>query len=80
MSEQARELLEKTASLEKAIRENRVLSGMLPICMKCKKIRNDEGSWVQIEHYISQHSEAEFSHGMCETCMAAFYPDYRKPV
>jgi two-component system CheB/CheR fusion protein len=50
------------------------LAGMLPICASCKKIRNDEGYWEQIEAYISDHSEVEFSHGICPECAAKLYP------
>ena len=54
----------------------KILSGMLPICMHCKKIRDDQGYWKQLEAYVSDHSEAEFSHGICTECMIKFYPEY----
>ena len=54
----------------------KVLSGMLPICMHCKKIRDDQGYWKQLEAYVSDHSEAEFSHGICSECMEKIYPEY----
>lgn len=54
--------------LEKSQKEIKVLTGMLPICASCKKIRDDQGSWRQMESYIHDHSEAEFSHGLCPTC------------
>ena len=63
------------ASLERATSQVRVLSGLLPICSGCKKIRDDRGYWNQIESYISRHSEAEFSHGLCPDCWARLYPD-----
>jgi len=47
----------------------KVLSGVLPICGYCKKIRNDKGSWAQLEAYINEHSGAEFSHGICPDCI-----------
>ena len=50
------------------------LSGMLPICASCKKIRNDKGYWEQIETYIRDHSEAQFSHGICPECVENLYP------
>ena len=50
------------------------LTGLLPICMHCKKIRDDKGYWKQIETYISEHSEAEFSHGLCPDCRKKYYP------
>lgn len=62
--------------LQKALSEVRKLSGMLPICASCKKIRDDQGYWTQIEAYIRDHSEAEFSHGICPECMQKLYPEY----
>ena len=61
---------------EEALANVRVLSGMLPICMSCKKIRDDKGYWNQIEGYIREHSEAEFSHGMCPECTRKLYPEF----
>lgn len=63
------------ADLEKALAEVKRLSGMLPICASCKKIRDDEGYWRQIEAYISSHSEAQFSHGICPECAMELYPE-----
>ena len=54
--------------LRKALEHVKLLSGLLPICMWCKKIRDDQGYWNAIEHYLGQHSEAEFSHGICPDC------------
>lgn len=54
----------------------KVLSGMLPICASCKKIRNDRGFWDSIEKYITEHSEAEFSHGLCPDCVKKLYPEF----
>ena len=63
------ELVEKrTAELKEAMSEVKTLSGFLPICASCKKIRDDKGYWNQIESYIRDHSEAEFSHGICPDC------------
>jgi CheY-like chemotaxis protein len=67
--------------LRTALDKLKTLSGLLPICSKCKKIRNDKGYWEQIETYISHHSEAEFTHGMCHECMEESYAKqdwYRK--
>lgn len=64
--------------LKAALAKVRVLSGMLPICAACKKIRDDSGYWHQIESYITEHSETEFSHGICPECMKKLYPDYVK--
>jgi hypothetical protein len=49
------------------------LQGMLPICASCKKIRDDKGYWNRIENYIAEHSEAEFTHGLCPDCMKKLY-------
>jgi PAS domain S-box-containing protein len=62
-------LAERDAALERV----RLLSGLLPICAGCKKIRDDDGDWQQIESYISQHSQAKFSHGMCPACGKRYY-------
>lgn len=60
---------------EKTLSEVKVLSGLLPICASCKKIRDDTGYWNQIESYIHTHSQAEFSHGLCPECLVKLYPD-----
>jgi transcriptional regulator with GAF, ATPase, and Fis domain len=73
------ELLDKkTKSLEKALADVKTLKGFLPICGYCKKIRDDQGYWNQIESYIRSHSNADFSHGICPDCAAKFYPDHFK--
>jgi len=59
----------------KAKREVKKLSGLLPICSHCKKIRDDTGYWNQIEKYIQDHSDAQFSHGICRECADKYYPD-----
>ena len=59
--------------LENAIAEVKQLSGLLPICAHCKKIRDDQGYWSQIEGYIQTHSDATFSHGMCPECSDELY-------
>ncbi len=69
------ELLEEKKKLEIALSKVKKLSGLLPICSHCKKIRNDKGYWIQIESYIHKHSEAEFSHGICQDCLKKHYPD-----
>jgi len=61
-------LAERVHELEVALAQVKTLSGMLPICASCKKIRDDKGYWTQIESYIRHHSEAEFSHGFCPDC------------
>jgi hypothetical protein len=54
----------------------KTLSGLLPICAGCKKIRDDKGYWQKVEIYIQRYSNAEFTHGCCPECMRAYYPEY----
>jgi sensor domain CHASE-containing protein len=61
--------------LQQALSEVKTLSGLLPICAQCKKIRDDKGYWNQIETYIHKHSGAKFSHGMCPECFKKLYPE-----
>ena len=61
--------------LREALASVRTLRGMLPICAACKKIRDDQGYWQVVERYISEHSEAQFSHGLCPDCMKTLYPE-----
>lgn len=61
--------------LQKAIEQVKTLRGFLPICANCKKIRNDEGYWQQVETYITQHSDAQFSHSFCPDCVRVLYGD-----
>jgi hypothetical protein len=63
------------AELQDTISTVRTLSGLLPICSSCKKIRDDQGYWNQIERYISKHSMAEFTHGLCPECAKRLYPN-----
>jgi hypothetical protein len=65
-------LIEKNR-LEVALSQIRTLSGLLPICANCKKIRDDQGYWNQIETYIHDHSDAKFSHGICPECCKKLY-------
>ncbi len=75
--EQLEELVRtRTADLEKALSQVKLLSGFLPICASCKKIRDDKGYWNQIETYIQKHSEAEFSHSICPDCSQRLYPQF----
>jgi len=64
--------------LEKTLEKVKQLSGLLPICSSCKKIRTDDGYWQDVAVYVRDHSEAEFSHGICPDCMKKLYPDYHK--
>ncbi|TAL08526.1 MAG: response regulator [Nitrospirae bacterium] len=71
-------LLKKNKELERAMQEVKVLRGFIPICMSCKKIRDDGGYWQQIESYIQKHSEALFSHGVCPDCYQKLSDQYLK--
>ena len=68
VSERTRQLEEKVGQLEGALAMVKKLEGVIPICGVCKKIRDDQESWQQLEQYISEHSEALFSHGLCPDC------------
>ena len=69
------ELLLRTEELERALRDVKVLRKLIPICANCKRVRTDAGDWQQLEEYIRCHAEVEFSHGICQVCMKAVYPD-----
>ena len=64
--------------LETTLKELKVLRGMLPICSSCKRIRDDKGYWNQIETYISEHTGAEFTHGLCPECAEKYMEEFRK--
>ncbi len=66
------------SELREAISEVKTLSGLIPICASCKKIRDDQGYWNQIESYIQKHSNANFSHGICPDCARKLYPEIKK--
>jgi len=72
---QAREQ-ELKVRVQEALADVKRLRGLLPICAACKKIRDDKGYWNQMEIYIHEHSEADFSHSICPDCMKALYPEY----
>lgn len=81
VTEQKRLEEEKEAAfqkLERAMSEIKRLQGIIPICSSCKKIRNGDGGWEQLEAYIRQHSDANFSHGICPDCARELYPDLGK--
>jgi len=63
------------SELQKTLSEVKTLRGFLPICSYCKKIRVDKGYWNQIETYIQDHSDTEFSHSICQECAKKYYPD-----
>jgi FixJ family two-component response regulator len=64
------------SELQTALAKVKQLSGLLPMCASCKKIRDDKGYWNQIEAYISEHSQADFTHGICPECVKKLYPEY----
>ncbi len=66
--------------VEQAMAQVKILNGLLPICASCKKIRDDHGYWNQIESYIRDHSQADFSHGICPDCLRTLYPEYAARV
>lgn len=66
---------ERTKSLQDALSEVKKLSGLLPICSYCKQIRDDKGYWNQIDVYIQEHSEVDFSHGICPNCAEKYFPE-----
>ena len=66
---------QRTRELENALEKVQVLSGMLPICCSCKKIRNDQGYWQQVEQFVEMHTSARFTHGLCPECGLKLYGD-----
>jgi len=66
------------SELSQALTQVRTLSGLLPICSNCRRIRNDKGYWEQLEGYIQEHTDADFSHGICPECVEKIYPEYKK--
>ena len=73
-SEQERELL--VSELREALAQVKTLKGFLPICASCKNIRDDEGYWQQIESYVCDHADVEFTHGICPACLEKLYPEF----
>jgi AmiR/NasT family two-component response regulator len=69
-------LRKKNAELQAALDQVKALSGLLPICAGCKKIRDDKGYWNQVETYVEKHSEARFTHGLCPDCIRRVYPEF----
>ncbi len=77
-AERARDRL--IEELRAALDSIKILKGLLPICANCKKIRNDMGYWEKVETYVTSHSEATFSHGICPECMMKLYPEFADEV
>ncbi len=75
VDERTHEVRERNAELQTALANIKTLRGILPICAGCKRIRNDSGYWEQVEWYVHEHSEADFSHGLCPECIARLYPE-----
>ena len=81
---QAEEIFQKAAEerekliqeLQSALENVKTLQGLIPICANCKKIRDDDGFWQQVEGYIQKHSDIKFTHGICPDCMAKLYPNF----
>ena len=69
-------MAEKVHQLQITLDHVKTLRGIIPICANCKKIRDDKGYWNQVEVYIRDHSDAEFSHGICPECVQKLYPDF----
>ena len=76
VSKSREELALTNQKLKKALSEVKELSGLLPICSYCKRIRDDQGYWNQLEIYIRDRSKAEFSHGFCPDCAEKVYPEF----
>ena len=69
-------LTDKVRELHEALEDIKTLRGIIPICSHCKKVRDDEGYWTQVEVYVRDHSEAQFTHGICPECIKRFFPDF----
>jgi DNA-binding response OmpR family regulator len=68
----------KANALQEALNKIKILSGLLPVCSHCKKIRDEKGCWSQLEDYITEHTDTEFSHGICDDCLNKQYPEQAK--
>ncbi len=75
--EKNQELLVSNKKLKEALNTVQTLKGLIPICSSCKKIRDDKGFWQQVEEYIVQHSNANFTHGICPECTKELYPEFK---
>ena len=64
------------SKLQDALDKVHTLHGLVPICANCKKIKDDQGYWHEVDQYIQEHSDAEFSHGLCKACVKELYPGY----
>ncbi len=75
IEQRSAELTRTNRELEAALGEIKTLSGLLPICARCKKIRDDKGYWQQVEHYVQHRSQATFTHSLCPDCLSDLYPE-----
>lgn len=75
IEERTRALGNSNRELSKALREIKTLTGLLPICSHCKKIRDDKGGWQQLENYMELHTTVEFTHSLCPECLQELYPE-----
>ncbi|MGH9862432.1 MAG: response regulator [Candidatus Acidiferrales bacterium] len=73
-------LAARVQELEEALKRVRQLQKLLPICSHCKKIRNDQNYWQQVEGYISEHTDVQFSHGICPECLVKLYPAHAQRI
>ena len=73
-------LSQRVLDLQAAMAHIKTLQGILPICMYCHKIRNDQQSWDRLEGYLAKHAEVQFSHGICPACLVKHFPDYAEAV
>jgi response regulator RpfG family c-di-GMP phosphodiesterase len=70
------ERAELTQKLQQALDKVKVLSGLIPICASCKQVRDDKGFWQSVEKYLADHSDLDFTHGICPDCAKRLYPEY----
>ena len=70
------ELKQLNRELKLANEQIKTLSGLIPLCSKCKKVRTDNGYWQEVEDYVAAHTNAGFTHGICHDCLKELYPDF----
>jgi hypothetical protein len=78
LREKEKEQQKLISELQEALAEIKTLKGFIPICASCKKIRDDEGYWNQLETYISKHTDAVFSHGICPECAEKYREEIKE--
>ena len=75
-----RRLGKQKGVLERQLEEIRTLQGLIPICYMCKKVKDDKGYWETVEKYVSKHSGAQFTHGICPACLEKYYPEEEESI